>query len=132
MNGTPFGAGKVAAAAIAKWGSTANCFQQRIEDEAPDGSDISKWLPTSDGQGVRILLEPLSAIAAQKVFGEQTDVRFRGLVKTGTPIDLRMKNAVVIVRGHYKNMRFRVVEAPPWPIAGVIQLGLAETDEAIG
>lgn len=132
MNGAAFGAGKVAASLIAKYGSMANCFRKGTEQEADDGSDITPWLATQNGQGVKVFIEPLTVAAAQRIFGLETDVRFRGFVKTGVPIDFREKNAIVITRGNYKSMKFRVVEAPPWPIAGLIQLGLVETKESIG
>jgi len=122
------GAQRVFAAAIRKYGSRATAYERGAATQAADGSDTATWQAVATTQpGFDLLLFPVSVAAAQKLWGVQTEARYRGFALDA--LGLAARHGVTITAKAYLGKRFLIVEPPTHAPAGVIELGLMETTE---
>lgn len=123
------GAGKVVAAILrTPAASTAQVRRrQGVPVVAADGSAATPWSDVT-GEGARkLLLEPISVAAAQRLWGNESEARFKGYAEDGA--DVQELDGLRITAGPYTGSRFKVVEAAPWPIAGLLVVGLSAARE---
>ncbi len=121
------GADRITAALLARFGSPCTARRQSATRvAAADGSDATPWEAVADGP-TRVLLEPLTVAAAQRLWGVETAARFRGFVLAAA--DVAGADGLMVTTGDYAGRSFRVVEPMPILLAGLQVLGLAQTPE---
>jgi hypothetical protein len=108
--------------------------RQSTQTRGLDGSAVLAWADAVDSNGetlveVKVILEPISSGAAQRIWGLTTEARLRGWVPIN--IEIVQKQGLIVTAGdaRFVGRRFSVVECDPYAIGQTRILGLKETPE---
>jgi hypothetical protein len=111
------------AGVIRKRGSRAT---QKRSTESKDSVGQTSRAWTTLTNKLPVLIQELTNMKAQEMFGQETKATLRGDVEVGT--DIELQDGLVVTKGHFADSNFRVVEVRK-PNEDVIRLGLELTAE---
>jgi hypothetical protein len=74
---------------------------------------------------LKMLIEPLNAYAAQQIFGQETEARFRAFLTLDS--DVLMGDGLTMTAGALQGLTYRVVERLPHVLGQCLILGLKQT-----
>lgn len=100
-------------------------FRRATESQAANRSTVRSWDDVAASIGLKLLIEPLNVYAAQKIFGQETEARFRAHL--ALEADVLMGDGLVMTAGQLAGTAYRVVERLPHVLGQVLILGLAQT-----
>lgn len=113
-------------------GAIADIYRPTTADGAGGLVDVT-WPTAPVARNVRALPDVIADELARKVFGRETVVELRLIVRSGT--DIAQDDGVVFRTGTYAGRRFRVTATVPTAVRGRsahIEAALEQTSEAFG